>query len=69
MARDIIHDAIVEALDNDGWKIIDEEFRVDYKELTIFVDIVAERKPLIFVKDNRKIIVEVKSFMGRHLLS
>ncbi|MEM7536002.1 MAG: element excision factor XisH family protein [Chloroflexota bacterium] len=68
MAKDLIHDMVVKALDNDGWKILEEEFNISYKELEIYVDIVAERKPILIEKGDQKIIVEVKSFIGRSFM-
>ncbi|MEZ4659219.1 MAG: element excision factor XisH family protein [Caldilineaceae bacterium] len=64
MAKDVIHDYVKEALINDGWTITAEHFTVRYEELTIYPDLAAERA-LAAQRGERKIAVEVKSFLGR----
>ena len=68
MAKDIIHDPVKNALIKDGWTIVAEQFQVEYEELEIFADIVAERSPLLAEKNGRKIIVEIKTFAGRSFM-
>lgn len=68
MAKDKIHDAVKNALINDGWKIIHEHFRIEYQELNILADLLAERTPILAERDNRKIIVEIKTFAGRSFM-
>lgn len=65
MAKDAIHDSIKNALIKDGWAITAEFFQIEYEELEIFADIVAEREPIIAEKNGRKLIIEVKTFAGR----
>lgn len=62
-ARDFHHDAVRNALIKDGWTITDDPLRLEYEGRRLFVDLGAER--LIGAeKQNRKIAVEVKSFVG-----
>ncbi|HRW11178.1 MAG TPA: element excision factor XisH family protein [Caldilineaceae bacterium] len=64
MAKDKIHDAVKNALTNDNWLIIQEHLYIEYEELSILADIIAERAPFIAVKDDKKILVEIKTFGG-----
>lgn len=64
MAKDIIHDAVKAALENDGWTVTAEHYTIRYEELTIFPDMAAERM-LAAERGLQKIAVEVKSFLGR----
>lgn len=64
MAKDVIHDAVKNALIKDGWTIIADPFRIEYEEFVLLADLAAER-PFAAERDGRKIIVEVKSFVGR----
>jgi len=67
-AKDKIHDAVRTALTNDDWIILKEHFYIEYEELDVSVDIAAKRKPLVAAKDDRKILVEVKTFGGRSFM-
>lgn len=60
---DIIHNAVKNALIKDGWTITDDPFIIEYKELTLYADLGAER-PIAAEREGRKIVVEVKSFVG-----
>ena len=64
MAKDIIHEAIKNALIKDGWTITADPFRLKYEEFDLLADLSAERT-IIATKENRQIIVEIKSFAGR----
>ncbi|MEM7533184.1 MAG: element excision factor XisH family protein [Chloroflexota bacterium] len=64
MAKDLIHDPVKDALENDGWTVTSEHFTVRYEELTIQPDIAAERV-IAAQRGLEKIAVEVKSFLGR----
>jgi hypothetical protein len=70
MARDKIHNAVKNALVNDGWKITADPYYVKDKKgtLELEADLAAER-PLAAEKGNRKIVVEIKSFLGRSLIT
>jgi len=60
---DIIHNAVKNALIRDGWTITHDPFIIEYKELTLYADLAAER-PIAAEREGRKIVVEVKSFVG-----
>jgi XisH protein len=64
MAKDLIHDAVKEALIKDDWHIIAEHLRIEYEEIEIFVDLVAEPTPILAEKEGRQIIIEIKTFAG-----
>lgn len=68
MAKDAIHDSIKNALVKDGWVITAEFLQIEYEELEIFADLVAEREPIVAEKQGKKIIVEVKTFAGRSFI-
>src|SRR5262245_66385555 len=62
-ARDTYHDAVRRALVKDGWTITDDPFRLVWGERDFYVDVGAERV-LAALKDEKRIAVEVKSFLG-----
>lgn len=68
MAKDKIHDAVKNALINDGWKIIADPLHIEYEELEIFVDLAAERLPITAERADQKIVVEIKTFAGRSFI-
>ena len=61
--RDIIHDAVKNALIKDGWRITADPYVIAYEDVTLFADLGAER-PLAAERAGRKIVVEVKSFLS-----
>lgn len=63
-AKDKIHETVKQALINDGWIITHDPFTIAYGDDTVFADLAAER-PFTAERDGEKIIVEVKSFVGR----
>jgi hypothetical protein len=56
-AKDIYHDAVVNALRKDGWTILDEQHALGLGGRIVWVDIRAAQE-----STNRIILVEVKSF-------
>ena len=68
MAKDTIHQAVKNALTKDGWTVTDDPFHIKYKDLELQADLGAER-PIAAIKAGRKIAVEIKSFVGRSLIS
>lgn len=66
-AKDIIHDAVRNALENDGWTITDDPLTLTYKDKSVYTDLGAER---LFgaQRDKEKIAVEVKSFIGASVI-
>ena len=62
-AKDKIHDAVKNALINDGWIITDDPYVVEHEKDWLYADLAAERMIAAEV-GGEKIIVEIKSFGG-----
>ena len=62
-ARDRYHDQVRSALVKDGWTITDDPLHVKWGKKDLYVDLGAEHL-LAAEKDQRKIAVEVQSFLG-----
>ena len=62
-ARDMYHDAVRNALVKDGWTITHDPLRLSWGGRDLYVDLGAERL-LAAEKDEQRIAVEVKSFVG-----
>ncbi len=60
---DIIHDSVKNALTKDGWLITDDPYVIRYQRTTLYADLGAER-PIAAERDDQKLVVEVKSFVG-----
>ena len=67
-ARDLYHDAIRAALIKEGWAIVADPYRIQYKDIDLYADLAAE-KPIAAQKGTEKIVVEIKSFVGRSLMA
>jgi hypothetical protein len=67
MAKDIYHDAVRDALVNDGWEITDDPFRLAIGRRQAYVDLAA-RNLLTVQRAGREIAVEIKSFLSPSLL-
>jgi len=63
MAKDKIHDAVLNALVKDGWSITADPFTIVFEELRVFADLTAERL-LSARQGKREIAIEIKSFLG-----
>lgn len=66
-AKDIYHYAVKCALIKDGWVILAEDYALTYGGDRVYADIAAE-KAIAAERDNQRIIVEVKSFIGRSFI-
>jgi hypothetical protein len=66
MARDKYHFHVKEALIKDGWTITDDPYYIITPALNYPVDLGAE-KIIGATKDNKKIAVEIKSFLAESL--
>jgi hypothetical protein len=67
MAKDIFHDAVVTALQNEGWTITHDPLKIKIEGLEYQIDLGAEM--LIGAeRENEKIAVEIKSFVGHSRL-
>ncbi|MBE9009278.1 XisH family protein [Pseudanabaenaceae cyanobacterium LEGE 13415] len=60
---DRIHNAVKNALIKDGWSITDDPYVIQYRRTILYADLGAER-PIAAERDGRKLVVEVKSFIG-----
>jgi Holliday junction resolvase-like predicted endonuclease len=67
-AKDIYHNAVRFALVKDGWTILTENYTLEYGGDHLYVDIAAE-KSIAAEKQGQKILVEVKSFLGRSFIN
>jgi XisH protein len=67
-ARDLYHDAVKTALIKDGWDILADPYRIQYKDVDLYADLAAER-PIAVEREGQKIVVEIKSFVGRSLMT
>ena len=68
LAEDVFHDAVKRALEKDNWIITDEQFLIRSGGVEIYIDIGAE-KVIAAERDDEKIAVEVKSFLGYSAIS
>lgn len=62
-AKDIYHDTVKNALIKEGWTITDDPLILKWGSKTLLIDLGAE-KLIAAEKDNEKIAVEIKSFIG-----
>ncbi|MFM7713751.1 MAG: element excision factor XisH family protein, partial [Microcystis sp.] len=62
-AKDIFHDCVKHALIKDGWIVTDDPLSLKIGKKDLFIDLGAE-KILIAEKENQKIAIEIKSFIG-----
>ena len=53
MAKDVIHNAVKNALIKEGWTITHDPFRIEYEEFTLSADLAAEN-PFAAEKTVRK---------------
>ncbi|MDY6939567.1 MAG: element excision factor XisH family protein [Cyanobacteriota bacterium] len=67
-AKDIYHNAVRFALIKDGWEILTDNYNLEFGGDRLYVDIAA-KKSITAQKQDRKILVEVKSFLGRSFVN
>ncbi|MBF0200941.1 MAG: XisH family protein [Desulfamplus sp.] len=67
-AKDVYHEHVKQALIKDGWIITHDPFKIEYGTKLLYADLGAEQ---IFAaeKCERKIVVEVKSFIGASIVA
>lgn len=63
-AKDLYHDSVKHALQNDAWAITHDPLRLRWRTTDTYVDLGAE-KLLAAQKDSQKIAVEIKTFLGK----
>lgn len=64
-AKYLLHSEVVEALQADGWTITHDPFHMTFGGRDVFVDLGAERNTLAAEKGDRRIAVEIQSFLGK----
>ncbi len=62
-AKDIFHDAVKNGLTKEGWRITHDPLLVETGGVKLYIDLAAE-KVIAAEKGDRKIAVEIKSFLG-----
>jgi hypothetical protein len=63
-AKNIYHDAVIHALEADGWTITDDPFKLTFGIHNLYVDLGAERITIAAERATQKIAVEVQSFLS-----
>ncbi|WP_293348989.1 MULTISPECIES: XisH family protein [unclassified Microcoleus] len=66
-AKDIYHNEVKNALLKDGWTITADPYFIKYEDAELYADLAAE-KPIAAQRHGQKIVVEIKSFVGRSLM-
>ncbi len=66
-ARDKYHDAVKNALIKDSWTITADPYIIRYEDAELYADLAAE-KPIAAERQGQKIVVEIKSFVGKSLM-
>jgi hypothetical protein len=63
-ARNIQHDAVIQALRGDGWTITHDPLILNYGDRRVFVDLGAERATIAAERGDERIAVEIQSFVA-----
>jgi hypothetical protein len=63
-AKNVNHDAVIEALRVDGWVITHDPLTLSFGGKDLFVDLGAERATLAAERGEQKIAVEIQSFLS-----
>ncbi len=66
-AKDKFHNEVKNALIKDGWTITNDPFRLQWGTRDLYVDLGAE-KMIAADKGDKKIAVEIKSFLGASIV-
>lgn len=67
-AKDKFHRVVKVALEKEGWNITDDPLYLSFGGVDVYIDLAAE-KLIVAEKENQKIAVEVKSFIGSSTIS
>jgi hypothetical protein len=67
-AYDTFHDAVKRAWIKDGWTITDDPLMIEFGVLRVYIDLAAEGL-IAAERENQRIAVEIKSFLGPSLLT
>jgi hypothetical protein len=68
-AKNVYHDAVVEALKTDGWTITDDPLTLTIGDRNLFIDLGVERGELAAERGSERIAVEVQSFPSLSVVS
>jgi hypothetical protein len=63
VAKDRFHNVVRTALEKEGWQITEDFYEISVDDIDFEIDLAAE-KLLVATKENQKIAVEIKSFIG-----
>ncbi|WP_353121296.1 XisH family protein [Planktothrix agardhii] len=66
-AKDIYHEAVKKALIKDGWTITADPYPLEYEDVELYPDLAVE-KVISEEQKQRKIIIEIKSFISSSLM-
>jgi hypothetical protein len=66
-AKDMCHDQVKHYLIKDGWTITDDPYVIKYEDAELYADLAAQ-KPFAAERQGQKIVVEIKSFIGKSLM-
>jgi XisH protein len=64
MAKDKYHELVKTSLENDGWTITHDPYKIMLGKRRGYIDLGAEKGMIAAEKENEKIAIEVKSFLG-----
>ena len=64
MAKDKYHQVVRTALENDGWVITDDPYKIKLGKRRGYIDLGAEKSVIAAEKKEEKIAIEIKSFLG-----
>jgi hypothetical protein len=69
-AHDVFHQQVKHALGKEGWTVTHDPYwiKLTGSDMNVYIDLAAERI-LAAEKDNEKIAVEIKSFLGTSFLA
>jgi hypothetical protein len=67
-ARNIDHDAVVQALRDDGWTITHDPLTLSVGDRFLFVDLGAQRSTVAAQRGDQQIAVEIKTFGSASLV-
>jgi hypothetical protein len=67
-AKDVFHELVKTALQNEGWTITHDPYRIDLGFVDFYIDLGAQRL-LAATKDDQKIAVEIKTFLSTSTIS
>lgn len=62
-AKDIFHQVVRRVLEQEGWEITHDPYRLEYEDVKMAVDLGAEQL-LAAEKDTQRIAIEIKSFVA-----